>query len=139
MFKLFPHEYQLDSKDCGPACIKIIAKYYGRFFSLQYLRDVCGVSREGISFLDMSIACEHIGIRTKALKLTWEELQQIPLPSVIHWKNSHYIVVYKVTSNKVWVSDPAKGLLTYKSDEFKKGWLGTNAKWAVMAMEPMAL
>jgi ATP-binding cassette subfamily B protein len=138
MLHSFPHEYQLDAKDCGPACIKIIAKYYGRFFSLQYLRDVCGVSREGISFLDISAACEHIGIRTKALKLTWEELQLLPLPCVVHWNNSHYIVVYKVTKTKVWVSDPAKGLLTYKAQEFKKGWLYNNTKWAVMAMEPMA-
>ncbi len=135
---MFPHEFQLDSKDCGPACIKIIAKYYGRFFSLQYLRDICGISREGISFLDISVACEHIGLRTKALKISWDELLVLPLPCIIHWQNSHFIVVYKIKSDKVWVSDPAKGLITYNAVEFKKGWLGDKSRWVSMAIEPMA-
>lgn len=51
----FPHEYQLDAKDCGPTCVKIIAKYYGRFYSLPYLRDLCGITREGVSFLTLAM------------------------------------------------------------------------------------
>lgn len=71
MFK-FPHEYQLDSKDCGPACIKIVAKYNGVFYSLQYLRDLCGITREGISLFDLSTGCEQIDLRTLSVKLNWE-------------------------------------------------------------------
>jgi ATP-binding cassette subfamily B protein len=52
-YNRFPHEYQMDAKDCGPACLKIIAKYYGKYYSLQYLRDLCGITREGVSFLDI--------------------------------------------------------------------------------------
>lgn len=137
MFK-FPHEYQLDAKDCGPACIKIIAKYYGRFCSLQYLRDLCGITRDGISFLDMSVACEQIGLRTKCVKISWEELERIPLPCIVHWSDTHFIVLYKITKNKVSVSDPAKGLLTYSISEFKNGWLGERLKWTILAIEPMA-
>ncbi len=134
----FPHEYQLDAKDCGPACIKIIAKYYGQFYSLQYLRDLCGITREGISLLDMGQACEHIGLRTLSFKLNFEELQKIPLPCVVHWNNSHFVVVYKIKGDKVFVSDPAKGLIKYSLESFKKGWLGNNTKWAMLAIEPMA-
>ena len=54
MFKLFPVEYQMDSQDCGPASLKIIAKYFGKYYSLQYLRDQCGIRREGVSMLDLS-------------------------------------------------------------------------------------
>ena len=64
----FPWEYQMDAKDCGPACIKMIAKYYGKYYSLQYLRDLCGITREGVSFLDISYAAEKIGLRTVAVK-----------------------------------------------------------------------
>jgi ATP-binding cassette subfamily B protein len=54
LFNTFPHEFQMDAKDCGPACLKIIAKYYGKYYSLQYLRDLCGITREGVSLLDIS-------------------------------------------------------------------------------------
>jgi ATP-binding cassette subfamily B protein len=80
----FPNETQLDSKDCGPACIKIISKYYGKFYTLQYLRDLCGVSREGVSFLDISDACEAIKLRTKCVKATFDELKKFPLPCIVH-------------------------------------------------------
>ncbi|MBX3257044.1 MAG: hypothetical protein KF862_23110 [Chitinophagaceae bacterium] len=70
----FPCDWQLDMMDCGPACLKIIAKYYGRYYSLQYLRDKCGISREGVSFLDLSYASESIGLKTLAIKCTIEDL-----------------------------------------------------------------
>ena len=75
----------MDAKDCGPACIKMIAKYYGKYYSLQYLRDLCGITREGVSFLDISYAAEKIGLRTVAVKATMENLtNRIPLPCIIH-------------------------------------------------------
>jgi ATP-binding cassette subfamily B protein len=61
IFSTFPHEYQMDAKDSGPAALKIIAKYYGKYYSLQYLRDLCGIIREGVSFLYISYAAEKIG------------------------------------------------------------------------------
>lgn len=135
----FPHEYQLDAKDCGPACVKIIAKYYGRYYSLLYLRDICGITKEGVSLLDISYACEQIGLRTISFNFSWQELKdKTPLPCIIHWNNSHFIVVYKITDTTVYVSDPAKGLLKYSIEDFKNGWLRGEKKWAVMMVEPMA-
>jgi ATP-binding cassette subfamily B protein len=137
--KSFPHEYQLDAKDCGPACIKIIAKHYGKYYSLQYLRDLCSITREGITLLDISYACEQIGLRTLALKFSWQELmEKAVLPCIIHWKASHFIVLYKITKDKVYVSDPAKGLVSYSLADFKKGWLGEHERWPVMVIEPMS-
>ncbi|NTE01509.1 peptidase domain-containing ABC transporter [Agrobacterium tumefaciens] len=134
----FPHEFQLDSKDCGPACIKIIAKYYGRFFTLHYLRDLCGISKEGISFLDMSIAFENIGLKTKCIDIGFEDLLRMPLPCVIHWQESHFIVLYKINNKKAYVSDPAKGLLSYDINSFKSSWLRGRKTWTVMAIQPSA-
>ena len=75
----FPHEYQMDAKDCGPACLKIIAKYY----SLQYLRDLCGITREGVSLLDISYAADKIGLRSISVKVTIDDLvARIVLPAL---------------------------------------------------------
>src|SRR4051812_22222973 len=92
----FPNERQLDLMDCGPACLKMIAKFYGKFYSLQYLRDKCGTTKEGVSFLDLSHGAEEIGLRTMALKCDLHSLiYRIPLPVIVHWNQSHFVVVYK--------------------------------------------
>ena len=140
MLKQFPHEYQMDAKDCGPASLKIIAKYYGKYYSLQYLRDLCGITREGVSFFDISHAAEKIGLRTIAVKATINDMaEKIILPCIIHWDNNHFIVVYKVKKRKVYVSDPAKGLLSYPIEQFQDKWYkqGEN-NGMVMVFEPMA-
>jgi ATP-binding cassette subfamily B protein len=73
---MFPKEQQMDSMDCGPACLKIIAKHYGRFYSLQYLRDQCGITKEGVSLGGISVAAEHIGFRVRPLKCTVAQLKE---------------------------------------------------------------
>lgn len=140
IFNTFPHEYQMDAKDCGPACLKIIAKYYGKYYSLQYLRDLCGITREGVSFLDISYAAEKIGLRSLSVEATLDDLvEKIPLPCIIHWDNNHFIVVYKTTKHKIYVSDPAKGLLSYSHKKFIEKWYKENEnRGVIMALEPMA-
>jgi ATP-binding cassette subfamily B protein len=151
----FPSESQLDMMDCDPACLKMVAKHYGKFYSLQSLRDKCGVTREGVSFSDLSYAAENIGLRTLSLKCTINELLfKIPLPAIVHWNNSHFVVVYKTKAEKlrqkgqelednyggkIYVSDPATGLLRYDCEEFISKWIkqGTN-KGVLMAIEPQA-
>jgi ATP-binding cassette subfamily B protein len=130
----------MDAKDCGPACLKIIAKYYGKYYSLQYLRDICGITREGVSFLDISYAAEKIGLRSLSVKSSLDDLQErVLLPCVIHWNNDHFIVVYKTTKNKIYVSDPAKGLLSYSHAQFIEQWYKNGESYGVlMALEPMA-
>lgn len=136
----FPHEYQMDAKDCGPACLKIIAKYYGKYYSLQYLRDLCGITREGVTFFDISYAAEKIGLRTVSVKATLNDLvNKIMLPCIIHWNDDHFIVVYRTIKNKIYVSDPAKGLLSYTHEKFMEKWYKKEAGYGVaMALEPMA-
>ncbi len=136
----FPFEYQLDNMDCGPACLKMIAKYFGRYYSLQHLRDLCGITREGVSFLDLSYGAEKIGLHTLSIKTDIQNLQtRVPLPCIIHWQNSHFVVVYKTTKTKILVSDPAKGSISYDVAEFQKGWYKNEEEaGAIMAIEPMA-
>ena len=140
LFNNFPFEHQLDTMDCGPACLKIIAKHFGKYYSLQHLRDLCGITREGVSFLDLSYGAEKIGLHTLAIKTDIQNLHaKVPLPCIIHWQNSHFVVVYKTTKSKIFVSDPAKGLISYSLAEFQKGWYKLGAEvGAILAIEPMA-
>jgi ATP-binding cassette subfamily B protein len=140
MFGNFPHEFQMDAKDCGPACLKIIAKYYGKYYSLQYLRDLCGITKEGVSLLDISYAAEKVGLRTIAIQITLQDLiDRVALPAIVHWNNDHFIVIYKATKNKICVSDPAKGLLSYTPEQFKEKWYKDDGEYGIlMALEPMA-
>ena len=134
----FPVDYQMDSQDCGPACLKIIAKYFGRFYSLQYLRDQCGITKQGVSLADLSIGAESIGLRTLAIKCTLEDVvNQIPFPAILFWKESHFIVVYHANKKNIWVSDPAKGRIKYTHEEFKAGWYKKEETLGVLlALEP---
>lgn len=140
ILKRFPVDYQMDSQDCGPACLKIIAKHFGRYYSLQMLRDKCRLSKTGVSLLDLSYGSESIGLRSLAIKCNLEALvRDIPLPVIIHWKEEHFIVAYHTTKKHIYISDPSKGLIKYTHDEFKQGWYKKGKKYGVvLAVEPMA-
>ncbi|WP_373804352.1 cysteine peptidase family C39 domain-containing protein [Bacteroides heparinolyticus] len=93
----FPSYIQLDGMDCGAACLQIISKYYGRYFSQQTMRELCHITRNGVSLRGISDAAETIGYRTIGTKLTWEQLQNdAMLPCIVHWNQSHFIVVYRI-------------------------------------------
>lgn len=139
-FHRFPVEYQMDSQDCGPASLKIIAKHFGKFYSLQFMRDRCGITKEGVSLLDLSTGAESIGLRTLAIKCTINDVvNSIPFPAILFWKNSHFVVVYHSDKKHIWVSDPAKGRIKYSHEKFKQGWYQKGEKRGVLlAVEPTA-
>ena len=140
LYRRFPVEYQLDSLDCGPASLKMIAKYFGKYYSLQSLRDRCGITKEGVSLLDLSTGAESIGLHTLALRCTIEELHdKIPLPAIIHWQGNHFVVVYNIDRKHIWVSDPMKGRIKYTLADFRDGWYVKGEKQGVLlAVEPTA-
>ena len=122
--KAFPSYTQLDAMDCVPTCLRNIAQYYGRHYSLQNLRKKCHITREGVSLLGISNAAELIGFRTTGAKVTWRQLRdEVQLPCIAHWNQQHFVVIYEIKNNVVYVSDPAAGLLEYDEAEFKKSWL----------------
>ena len=125
--KKFPNYIQADSKDCGPTCLKIIAKYYGKTLSIQDLRDFSETTREGSNLLFLSDAAEKIGFRTLGVKLNLERLDEAPLPCVLHWNKEHYVVLHNIKKDKYCISDPAYGLIEYNQQDFIKFWIGNNA------------
>lgn len=122
----FPIYIQADIMDCGPACLQMIAKYYGRYYSLSTLRECCFITREGVSLRGMSEAAEKIGLRTIGVRCEYEDLiTDAPLPFIAHWNQEHFVVVYKIKNGKVWVADPGHGKLIYTAEQFKKCWIST--------------
>jgi ATP-binding cassette subfamily B protein len=124
----FPFVKQPDAMDCGPACPKMVAGFYKMSFSLESLRKKCYITREGVSFLGLSEAADSLGFRTIGVKIPFEMLNEnVPLPCIVHWRQKHFIVVYKIRNNKIWVADPASGLIKYTREEFVKSWASTIA------------
>jgi ATP-binding cassette subfamily B protein len=122
----FPFYKQFDLMDCGPSCIRMIAKYYGKSYSLEFLREKCFITREGVSLLGISEAAESIGMHTIGVKITYGQLKNDAiLPCIVHWQQNHFVVVYKIKKDRVYIADPATGLVKLNKDEFLKGWIGT--------------
>ena len=126
----FPHYTQLNSSDCGPTCLRMIASYYGKEYSAETLRKHSFISREGVSMLGICDAAEYIGMRTLGMKLTFEQLvNEVNFPCILHWNQNHFVVCYGVhhqhrTGNYILhIADPASQCLTYNEREFKRAWL----------------
>ena len=91
---------------------------------MEYLRDICGIKKEGISVYDFIKASEKIGLKSQAYKLSyWKFRNEIPLPCLVHWRNHHFIVVYKITPKYIYASDPQNGLCRFSLRDFANGWL----------------
>ena len=150
------HYKQSDAKDCGPTCLKIVAKHFGKTIAIQELRKLTETTRAGSSLLGLSDAAEKLGFRSLGVKISLEKLLEAPLPCILHWNKNHYVVLHSITNSKLrkknyekritnyelgnknsfnkykketvfHISDPAHGLLKYNQTAFIKHWIGNNA------------
>ncbi|MDR2962975.1 MAG: peptidase domain-containing ABC transporter [Bacteroidales bacterium] len=137
----FPLYQQLDAMDCGPTCLRMVAKYYGRRYSVQTLREKSFITRAGVSLLGISDAAESIGFRTMGVKITFEQLvSEVPLPCIVHWNQNHFVVLYRVKEKRsgffskgasplvrheLCIADPAGSKNVFTEEEFKKCWLSS--------------
>jgi ATP-binding cassette subfamily B protein len=135
---IFPKYLQPDFKDCGPTCLRIISKFYGKTISLQQIRNLSETTREGSSLLGLSDAAEKLGFKSLGVQIDFKTLvEEVPLPCIVHWNKQHFVVVYKIETlrkpqgnrdYKIYISDPSYGLITYTKQEFIKSWIGNNAE-----------
>jgi len=124
--------------DCGPTCLQMICRYHGRQHTLAYLRKRCFGSRSGVSLFQLSNAATDIGFRTLYAKISFEDLDRVIFPCVVHWTNNHFVVVYEVGKKKVVVGDPAIGIISYTHQEFIERWIykTTGNTGIILLMEP---
>lgn len=135
----FPFYKQYDAMDCGPSCLRMIAKHYGKNYSLQYLRDKSYASREGTSLLGLRDAANKIGMNAKCLIISFEYLiSDTKLPCIVHWDRDHFVVVYKSQNGIFSVADPALGRTRYTQEEFLSHWAIDSDQGYALLLEPTA-
>ncbi|WP_158829575.1 peptidase domain-containing ABC transporter [Mucilaginibacter lacusdianchii] len=136
----FKYFSQLESVDCGPACLKMIAHHYGKNYDLRELKEYCDVTRLGITLKDIIAGSEKIGLETAAVRLTIDELASAPLPAILYWRQEHYVVIYSISTKKgkkcFCVADPAFGKVRLSEDEFIRQWKGSENKGTALLLEP---
>lgn len=112
--------------DCGATCLKIVLKSYGKSISIHRIRSLCQTTKDGVNLLGISQAAEKLGMRSYGIKIAIEQLIQADLPCIIHWKQNHFVVLYKIKNNKFYISDPtASSLMVYERGEFTDNWYST--------------
>lgn len=145
----FPIIKQMDAMDCGPASLCMIAKYYGKNYTLETVREKASIGRDGVSMLGISTAAEYMGFRTRGGFIDFQELMENALlPCVIHWDQEHFAVVYNTKRKKnnysIFVADPSKGRLVFTEKEFCEHWLSSsvngNSKAGIaLLLEPTSI
>ncbi len=119
-FKIFR---QLESIDCGATCLRMISHFYGWKYDIQFLREISKTNKNGVSLESLSLAANKIGFETLSVELTFEQLyNDVPLPAILFWKESHYVVAYKAKNNKIYIADPSFGFLFLTKEEMKSNW-----------------
>ncbi|HMX40230.1 MAG TPA: peptidase domain-containing ABC transporter [Saprospiraceae bacterium] len=141
MAKNFPFYKQFDSSDCGAACLRMIAKHYGRHYSLESLRALSNIDKGGTTLNNLAEAAEKIGFRTLGVKTELGRLQQdVPLPCVAHWQQDHLVVVHHIEKGYVYIADPAAGLQQMSEQDFLDGWISdvvnSKAQGVLLLLEP---
>lgn len=124
--KKFPFYRQIDFKDCGPTCLKMIAEFYGRKISIEHLRGLSETNRGGTNLKKLSLAAKNVGFDVIGARLNLVNLNSVPLPCILFWDNNHYVVLYQRVNETYHIADPAVGLVEYKEDLFVKHWTNVN-------------
>ncbi len=136
----FPTFRQLESIDCGPTCIRIIAKYYGKNISLKHLKELCRVTKIGSTVQDIVHGCEAIELKAVPVQISIKELKRMPLPAILYWNQQHYVVLYKIKKTKkeyiFYISDPDFGKIKLAQSFIEANFLGSNDFGISILVEP---
>ncbi len=120
----FPAFIQYDTMQCGATCLKIISKWYGREFSLEYLEKICSTTIDGVSVFGICEAAKNIGFDVISGKIDINNLINSSFPCILHWNQNHFVVLYKIKIRKgkrlFYISDPGKGRVIYDEKSFRK-------------------
>ncbi|PKQ61165.1 ABC transporter ATP-binding protein [Labilibaculum manganireducens] len=146
MYKSFPFFRQLDVMDCGPTCLRMIAKFYGRSFTNDFLREKTQIGKEGVTLLGIADAAESIGLKSLGLKISFEQLlSDIPFPAILYWQPKHFVVILPHSRRQrakkhLRIADPRNGIIKLTKEEFLRNWISTTEqgvnKGVALVLEP---
>lgn len=118
--------------DCGPTCLRMVAKHYGKNVNIQFLREKCQINKEGVSLKGISKAADSLGFRSLGVKITFELLKEAPLPCIVHWDQNHFVVVYDIKQRgkktNIYVANPGTENEVYSKEEFEEHWISIEEK-----------
>ena len=125
MIPQFPFHRQLGELDCGVTCLKMITDYFKKTISFEQLQNFLPIRKDGVSLKDISDVASEIGLKTMGVKVTYQRLvEDIPTPCIAFWKQQHFVVVYHVNEEYVWIADPAsRGIYVQSKETFQEGWI----------------
>lgn len=113
---------------CGIACLAMICRYYGKDYSLDRLSKICHATTEGVSLLGIREAAELLHLNAVSARISYDKISGIALPCILHWNQNHFVVLYQIKKNRLYLADPAKGIVSYPAEDFKTHWISTNAR-----------
>ncbi|MBN3767661.1 peptidase domain-containing ABC transporter [Burkholderia sp. Ac-20365] len=116
---------QAEEMDCGAACLAMICKHYGIPMTLGKLRELANVTTAGATLDSLARAGDSLGFTTRGVQCTFDSLRGFDLPFIVHWEGYHYVIVYGVSKDRVWLADPALGFRKLSLEDFERGWSGT--------------
>ncbi len=125
VIKRFAWVEQAEEMDCGAARRAMLCRHYGINMPLGKLRERATVTAQGATLDSLARAGEALGFGARGVQCTFDALQGFELPFIVHWEGYHYVIVYGVSPNQVWVADPAVGFKKMSVEEFERGWSGT--------------
>jgi ATP-binding cassette subfamily B protein len=136
MFKFYK---QRNAKDCGPACLLMIAGFYGKYYGIEELRNEAGYGKDGVTLLGLNIAATSIGFQCEGVNLNFEQLKTIKMPAILHWNQNHFVVLLAISHkrNKIKIADPAKGIFWISKQAFLENWAQVSEQIGIaLRLEP---
>ena len=132
---------QLNAMDCGLTCLRMIARHYGKHYNADTIRTIAGFNKQGVSLLGISETAEKFRFHTRGVQISYEKLQSVVLPAILHWNQNHFVVLVDIDKKKAKIADPAQGINTYRKEDFLRHWISNDIEYigsvgTVLLIEP---
>lgn len=114
---------QVDETDCGVACLTMVARHHGVNVELSAVRGLAKTHRDGLGLQALCGAARSLGLLAVPLKVSRANLEQLPLPTILHWDQNHWVVLVKAGSRPL-LADPARGMVRVSRQELERRWDG---------------
>ena len=119
-----PTILQMEMAECGAACLAMVLASFGRWETLDAVRDSCGASRDGTSAADLLAAAQARGLEAQAYSRDPDGLAKLPMPQILFWNFDHFVVLERVGRRTVRINDPACGRRHVSRAEFGASFTG---------------